>query len=443
MPPKGGVMDRVAALEAHTVQLGKYVKQQQSAMPAFAEALETLVREVAVLSASARQEPHDVAAKVDVAASGGSHNSHGLNQPKTSASKVTLQSECETVAKSLGGQVRAANEALLHLNAVMAKVGDYAKGLSDIQAASDYSLRSAYDCWGEINDKLLTKEREAIRHLNSTSARCMAELRASELFRQQEFESRLSAEAAAELERFCKQLKLHSEDNRRIVSSDIDQLREVVLDEVSEILTAKGPCSAGGDDDRVSRQLDLFSRMIRTADGRLRQMQSELRKVQYEQLLGRVNGAGLFFQLEGEHDLSESPDLSSAGVHDDEQRGDDESWEAFARRVQSDEDRNPAGWWNYPPTSCLPSESRTIAAVGQPRGAPRGSGKFEHFGQTLLANIAGATAVSAVTRAAITAEEIRCLLAAPVQTRMRRYQFSRDCVACVEARWAGTTSRPC
>ena len=50
MPPKGGVMDRVAALEAHTVQLGKYVKQQQSAMPAFAEALETLVREVAVLS---------------------------------------------------------------------------------------------------------------------------------------------------------------------------------------------------------------------------------------------------------------------------------------------------------------------------------------------------------------------------------------------------------
>ena len=117
---------------------------------------------------------------------------------------------------------------------------------------------------GEINDKLLTKEREAIRHLNSTSARCMAELRASELFRQQEFESRLSAEAAAELERFCEQLKLHSEDNRRIVSSDIDQLREVVLDEVSEILTAKGPCSAGGDDDRVSRQLDLFNRMIRT-----------------------------------------------------------------------------------------------------------------------------------------------------------------------------------
>ena len=428
MPPKeGGVMVRVAALEAHTVQLGKYVKQQQSAMPAFAESLERLVREVAVLSASARQEPHDVAAKVDVAASGGSYNSHGLNQPKT------LQSECETVAKSLGGQVRAANEALLHLNAVMAKVGDYAKGLSDIQAASDYSLRSAYDCWGEINDKLLNKEREAIRHLNSTSARCMAELRASELFRQQEFESRLSAEAAAELERFCEQLKLHSEDNRRIVSSDIDQLREVVLDEVSEILTAKGPCSAGGDDDRVSRQLDLFSRMIRTADGRLRQMQSELRKVQYEQLLGRVNGAGLFFQLEGEHDLSESPDLSSAGVHDDEQRGDDESWEAFARRVQSDEDRNPAGWWNYPPE---------IAAVGQPRGAPRGSGKFEH-GDAIADGSSRPTAVSAVTRAAITAEEIRCLLAAPVQTRMRRYQFSRDCVACVEARWAGTTSRPC
>ena len=231
----------------------------------------------------------------------------------------------------------------------------------------------------------------------------------------------------------------HSEDNRRIVSSDIDQLREVVLDEVSEILTAKGPCSAGGDDDRVSRQLDLFSKLIRSADRRLSQMQSELRKVQYKQLLARVNGAGLFFQLEGEHDLSESPDLSSAGVHDDEQRGDDESWEAFARRVQSDEDRNPAGWWNYPPTSCLPSESGTIAAVGQPRGAPRGSGKFEHGD----AAIAGATAVSAVTRAAITAEEIRCLLAAPVQTRMRRYQFSRDCVACVEARWAGTTSRPC
>ena len=80
-------MVRVAALEAHTVQLGKYVKQQQqqlAAMPAFAESLERLVREVAVLSASARQEPHDVAAKVDVAASGGSHNSHGLNQPKTS-----------------------------------------------------------------------------------------------------------------------------------------------------------------------------------------------------------------------------------------------------------------------------------------------------------------------------------------------------------------------
>ena len=298
--------------------------------------------------------------------------------------------------------------------------------MSDIQAASDYSLRSAYDCWGEINDKLLTKEREAIRHLNSTSARCMAELRASELFRQQEFESRLSAKAAAELERFCEQLKLHSEDNRRIVSSDIDQLREVVLDEVSEILTAKGPCSAGGDDDRVSRQLDLFSRMIRTADRRLRQMQSELRKVQYEQLLGRVNGAGLFFQLEGEHDLSESPDLSSAGVHDDEQRGDDESWEAFARRVQSDEDRNPAGWWNYPP-----SKSGTIAAIGQPRGAPRGSGKFEH----------GDAIADGSSRP--TAEEIRCLLAAPVQTRMRRYQFSRDCVACVEARWAGTTSRPC
>ena len=254
----------------------------------------------------------------------------------------------------------------------------------------------------------------------------MAELRASELFRQQEFESTLSAKAAAELERFCEQLKLHSEDNRRIVSSDIDQLREVVLDEVSEILTAKGPCSAGGDDDRVSRQLDLFSRMIRTADRRLRQMQSELRKVQYEQLLGRVNGAGLFFQLEGEHDLSESPDLSSAGVHDDEQRGDDESWEAFARRVQSDEDRNPAGWWNYPP-----SKSGTIAAIGQPRGAPRGSGKFEH----------GDAIADGSSRP--TAEEIRCLLAAPVQTRMRRYQFSRDCVACVEARWAGTTSRPC
>ena len=51
-------MVRVAALEAHTVQLGKYVKQQQSAMPAFAESLERLLREVLALLQVLRKTTH-------------------------------------------------------------------------------------------------------------------------------------------------------------------------------------------------------------------------------------------------------------------------------------------------------------------------------------------------------------------------------------------------